>query len=347
MSLLNTKDILLSRTTQAVAASATAQAVTDAASVTSAGCNRLRLDFYVGKVVASSGVTALLQQSGGELWSATKAGLTVTASTQKTTDGLRAEVTNTTWPTFAASAQADYLHITDKAGVTYALWLDKDAAGTAPSGVLYTAATHKIKVSIVTGGTAAQTAAAARAAAVANVTFAAAFTTGSVLTASFTITQNTSGAVADPAPKTENDGGAGSIAVSVTTTGADGSINLTTNTITSSTHGYVTDDAVALTSTGLAPAGLTIGTVYYVDLTDANSFRLRSKQGDANSIVDITDVGTGLHSFSLVRVFSIVFNSEVAGDQAYLPLQAKIRGAITTGSGDSCQVVRVRVSQPD
>lgn len=597
-----------------VGASATAQAVTRPFGVTGAGASRLRLDFYIGRAAAATGITCGMQQSSGlGVWSTTKT-TSITASTQKTFDGFNPEVTNTTWPAGSAATNADYLHVTatdettfgvwlnkrvhevqtitypdaatadhqdfivveDTAGVTYAVALTKpvasvdtanfadigstaagdylvvyDAAGlawavaadldgnddeptgaiwvsipagrkaqadltglttdediavafeaafagltgfstafttddsaadgtmlftrdavgpttapvvknaddsgvgsiactntttgvasVAPSGPIWTAATHKgladisgdttaaqvaaraetawnaltgftaaittndtaangtmtltqvvagvtedpvpknaaedgagnitgvettagvttntepsgvlytasdvqIEVAIEPGYTAAQVGAAARAACAADATFAAAFTIGALSTASFTITQTTAGDVTDPAPYTENEGGAGSISVSVTTAGTDSETAPSTDSLTVTSHGYSTGDAVVASTTGTLPLGLNLNTIYYAQVTDANTLKLRTRRDDPSSVVDITGDGTGIHSLTLVRKFSITFNSEVAGDQTYLPLAPLARGYITSGASDSCQVLAVHAIQAD
>jgi len=63
------------------------------------------------------------------------------------------EVATFAFSNFAGTAQADYFHLTNKTGTKFAIWLDKDANGTAPSGAVYTAAGQKIKAGIATGDT--------------------------------------------------------------------------------------------------------------------------------------------------------------------------------------------------
>jgi len=75
------------------------------------------------------------------------------------------EIFTATFPAFASVTQADYLSFREPNSLTkFAVWLDKDADGTAPSGALYTAAAQKVKASIVTGNTATQVAAAVKSA---------------------------------------------------------------------------------------------------------------------------------------------------------------------------------------
>jgi len=119
--------------------------------------------------------------------------------------------------TFAATAQADYLSFVEPGGETFAVWFDKDANGTPPSGAIYTAATRKIEVDIVTGDSAASVATKMKAAIEANVNFDQFAITRD--TATLTFTANKVGNATDAAPHTANDGAAGSLTVSVTTAG--------------------------------------------------------------------------------------------------------------------------------
>lgn len=59
-----------------------------------------------------------------------------------------------TCPNFAGIDQGDHFILTNKSGVTFSVWYDKDAAGVLPTGTLHAHAKYKIKVPIVTGGSA-------------------------------------------------------------------------------------------------------------------------------------------------------------------------------------------------
>lgn len=72
---------------------------------------------------------------------------------------------------FASSGQGDYFFFQAPAR-TYAVWLDKDANGTAPTGAVYVSAAIQIKASITSGMTDAQVANAVNTALGANATFA-------------------------------------------------------------------------------------------------------------------------------------------------------------------------------
>jgi hypothetical protein len=68
------------------------------------------------------------------------------------------EVQDITFPAASGIAQGDYAVIQNKAGTKFALWMDKNANGTAPTGAVYVASDVKIKLGIATGDTAAQVA---------------------------------------------------------------------------------------------------------------------------------------------------------------------------------------------
>jgi hypothetical protein len=272
--------------------------------------------------------------------------------TKKTFTAGTAEVSTITWPAFAGATQADYLHVTAQDGTTFAIWLDKDANGTAPTGALYVAATYKIEVDIVTGDTAAQVTTKARAAIVAESEFTDRFTVGAAGAPTdddIVFTQILGGAVADPAPKSENDGGAGSISVAVGTAGANGGCNLSTEAITSSTHGFVTGDRVIVHANGgTLPAGLTAGT-YYVIRTDANTLKLASSYANAIAgtvATNMTDYGLGTCAIYAAD-YEIRMIIEDATDAAQLPVWQTLVVVANTGTSDSCTVSAVYVPVPN
>ena len=78
----------------------------------------------------------------------------------------------------------------------------------------------------------------------------------------------------------------------------------TTDIITSATHGLSNGDRVELTTTDTLPAGLSLNTIYYVMVIDANTFKLSTEKVlDGNgTAVDITDTGTGTHTFTITDV---------------------------------------------
>lgn len=296
----------------------------------------------------TTGVTFKLQHAAdGQTWmdvgSSSEA-----ASVSKSADCGTAEVTTTTWPAFAGATQADYLHFTAQDGTTFAAWLDKDNNGTPPSGALYTAATNKIEIDIVTGDTAAQVTTKARAALVANAEVTARFTVGeagSPTDDDIVLTQLSTGDVANMAPKSENDGGAGSITISVGTAGSNGDISVANNTVTETTHGWVTGDRVYITGSDL-PAGLTTGTEYYIIKVDANIYKLATTLANAvaGTAVDLTDFGSGTLKAGQTT-YTIRMLASDSTDVAQLPLWPTVRVVASSGASDSATVEAIWIAE--
>ena len=74
-------------------------------------------------------------------------------------------------------------------------------------------------------------------------------------------------------------------------------VTTATDLVTSNAHGLSDGDTVVLTTTTTLPAGLSLTTQYYVISPTTNTFRLSSSFG--GSAVDITDTGTGTHTYQL------------------------------------------------
>lgn len=71
--------------------------------------------------------------------------------------------------------------------------------------------------------------------------------------------------------------------------------NAGTDVITANTHGLSDGNILLMTSTGTLPAGLSANTIYYVRDATTNTFKVSTSVG--GSAVDITDTGSGTHSF--------------------------------------------------
>lgn len=128
----------------------------------------------------------------------------------------RYEVSTVTFLSGAATAQGDYFTFANKAGATFAVWIDIDANGTPPSGAAYTAATTKISAGIASTDTALQAVVKIASAIGANFTN---VTVLNNLNGSITFTQNLIGVTTDPVPHNTGDTGAGTIVVLVNTQG--------------------------------------------------------------------------------------------------------------------------------
>lgn len=130
------------------------------------------------------------------------------------------EVQSITCPAFASAAQGDYVVLSAPNGNTLAIWLDKDANGTAPTGAGYVASTTKKKASIVTGDTAALV----KAAVIAAGNGFEGWTLTSGGTAIVTCTQSQVGNAAAPAVHNTDDTGDGSLVVATVTGGTAPSV---------------------------------------------------------------------------------------------------------------------------
>lgn len=121
-----------------------------------------------------------------------------------------------TAPAFAGAAQADYFTFMLPTGATYAVWLDKDDAGTAPTGAAYVAATNKIEVDITTGDTATVVAGA-----IATALGAVAIGITDNADGTLDFLQDTMGDYTAPARHNANDSGNGSFVLSLVVAGVD------------------------------------------------------------------------------------------------------------------------------
>lgn len=121
---------------------------------------------------------------------------------------------------FASTAQGDFVIITNASGVATAIWLDKDADGTEPAGLLYAATDAQIEVDVVSGDTAAQIATKINTA-ISGVI--AGFTT-SVDNATVTLTATLKGNCTAPVRKNTAEDGNGSFTVATGTAGTDPTI---------------------------------------------------------------------------------------------------------------------------
>lgn len=81
----------------------------------------------------------------------------------------------------------------------------------------------------------------------------------------------------------------------------------TTDIITDAAHGLVDGNMVVLTTSGTLPAGLSTGTVYWVKKIDANTFYLSADSAIDAAKVDITDTGTGTHTWTMHDVGNSIF----------------------------------------
>lgn len=120
--------------------------------------------------------------------------------------------------------------------------------------------------------------------------------------------------------------------------------NASTDILTAAGHGLVDNQPIVLGGTAV-PGGTSERTIYWARVLNANTFQLRPAH-DSASTVDLTDAGSSVQ-FTPVRSFSITYLPTVAGDQSHMPIRPNGQVVITTGAGDACDVLSVRVNQED
>ena len=81
----------------------------------------------------------------------------------------------------------------------------------------------------------------------------------------------------------------------------------TTDWITCNAHGVEQDDQIVVSTTTTLPAGLAASTRYFARDVSPNRFKVAAAPGD--TAVDITDTGTGTHSFYIVGSIQFDFPS--------------------------------------
>ncbi len=165
-------------------------------------------------------------------------------------------------------------------------------AAQTPTGVKWTAATHKGLADISPDTTAAQVAARAETALNLLTGFTAAITSDDAANnGTMLITQIIPGVVANAVPKTFNDGAAGSISASNTTAGTVSEVDVAANTLHIPGHGLITGvKFTGITTTGTLPGPLATSTPYYAIYIDDDNISLAATQ--TGTAIDLTDYGT-------------------------------------------------------
>lgn len=88
-----------------------------------------------------------------------------------------------------------------------------------------------------------------------------------------------------------------------------------TDIITANAHGLKNNDAVILTTADTLPAGLSLLTRYYVIGVTTNTFKLSIDRGSGVA-VNITDTGTGEHTFTVANAGEPVLVADFRHKQA-------------------------------
>ena len=109
-----------------------------------------------------------------------------------------------------------------------------------------------------------------------------------------------------------------------------------TDIITDASHGLSNGDKLVLTTDNTLPAGLSTETLYYVMAVTTDTFKLSIDKPDSNGFgvpVDITDTGTGNHTYTI----SSVGEAMLAVDYAHK------QGSISTNGMNTNDTVTVKI----
>jgi len=82
---------------------------------------------------------------------------------------------------------------------------------------------------------------------------------------------------------------------------AAAAVTTLTDNFAFTSHGYANGVPVQVTTSGGLPGGLSASTTYYVQIVDANNFKLCATYAlatGAGAVIDITSQGTGNHTFT-------------------------------------------------
>lgn len=106
---------------------------------------------------------------------------------------------------------------------------------------------------------------------------------------------------------------------------ANFTVNAGTDVFTSVAHGFIADTVIALSTTGVLPAPLIKEKHYYLRDIATDTFKLAAIDGGPE--VDITDTGTGTHSFSIRK------RQMMAREGVFNPALLWVAGGLSTTAG--------------
>lgn len=215
------------------------------------------------------------------------------------------EVNTLTFEAKASMDDGEYVVITDTNGDLWAIAADLTGSSAEPTGAIWLSidAAKKAQVDLSSATDAISVAAAFEVAFDALTGFTAlCVTDDSAANGTMTFTHVARGPVADAQSLLEDDGGAGGVSVAETNAGVASTVDVSADTITIASHGFIDGLKGQATTTATLPAGLATSTDYFVIVVDANTIKLAASLADAlaGTNIDITDQGTdgATHTFT-------------------------------------------------
>lgn len=119
--------------------------------------------------------------------------------------------------------------------------------------------------------------------------------------------------------------------------------DFTTSQLAVTSHGYSENQPIVI-SAATVPTGLAARTIYYAKVLDANTIQLKSQ--NEGSLVGFSDNGATVKT-TAVQLASISYQDNVAGDQATMPLRNLGRVVLSTGAGDSVDILAIKLNQEE
>lgn len=115
---------------------------------------------------------------------------------------------------------------------------------------------------------------------------------------------------------------------------ATSDVNTTDNTITEASHGYPTGLKGQFTTTTTLPAGLSLATDYFVIATTSGTYKVATSlaNAQAGTAVDITDQGTGTHTFTPTSLAGATVSLQRSNDYGLVGASSATWDDITTAT---------------
>lgn len=111
-----------------------------------------------------------------------------------------------------------------------------------------------------------------------------------------------------------------------------------TDAATDTAHGLSDNDEIRVSSTGTLPAGLSEDTPYYLVNSDANTWQFSETVG--GSVVNITDAGTGTHSWQLYAAPVLTYEYPTTGPATAVRIKSNRDG----GTADFTKVKGLQIN---
>lgn len=115
--------------------------------------------------------------------------------------------------------------------------------------------------------------------------------------------------------------------------------------IASTAHGFLPGDQIAFISAGGSlPPEFIAGVIYYVQTAATNSFTVGVSSLNGTPLIIPSTTGSGAQTASILREAEITVQAVNTSDQTVTPVKPHLRVRVTTGGGESIQIVQIESS---